>query len=77
MTEFVVGDRVMYGNKKATFICGDGRVAKIRMAQMNTEGTEREPLKRDTRRVDPLELRKLEQSTDRLQYALFRMARGY
>ena len=44
---------------------------------MNTERTEREPLKRDTRRAESSELRELEQSTDRLQYALFQMARGY
>jgi hypothetical protein len=46
-------------------------------AQMNTERTESEPLKRDARRVDSAELRELEQSADRLQYAYYQMARGY
>jgi hypothetical protein len=50
-------------------------------AQMNTERiTEREPLKRSAKRIDvrdSSELRELEQSADRLQYAYYQMARGY
>jgi hypothetical protein len=50
-------------------------------AEMNTERiTEREPLERSAKRIgvrDSSEIRELEQSADRLQYALFQMARGY
>jgi hypothetical protein len=48
-------------------------------AEMNTERAEREPLKQSLTGGSNAcyTLRELEQRADRLQYALFQMARGY